>query len=68
MSDLRLTELEIKITFQEDTIKVLNDVVYQQQKSIDRLELLVRQCRQDIDRYSSPSLDQSIGDEKPPHY
>lgn len=68
MSDLRLTELEIKITFQEDTIKVLNDVVYQQQKSIDRLELLVRQCREDIDRDSSGSLDQSAGDEKPPHY
>jgi SlyX protein len=68
MNDTRLMELEIKIAFHEDTIKVLNDVVYQQQKNIDRLELLVRQCREDIDRNSSGSLNQSTIDEKPPHY
>ena len=68
MSDIRLTELEIKIAFHEDTIKVLNDIVYQQQKSIDRLELLLRQIREDIDRNASGSIDQTAADEQPPHY
>ena len=68
MSDARLTELEIKVAFQEDTIKALNDVVYQQQNRIDRLEASLYRTQEAIDATQQGSGAPLAGDEKPPHY
>lgn len=68
MSDQRLIELEIKIAYQEDMLKALNDVLYQQQNRIDSLEASLLRCQVQIDSVRSGSLEHSITDEKPPHY
>lgn len=68
MSHERLTELEIKIAYQEDTLKALNDVIYQQQKRIERLEAALLRCQVQLDNVLGGSLGHSITDEKPPHY
>ena len=65
----RITELEIKIAYQEDTIQQLDSVVCQQQEQID---LLIKQFKQ----LTQSSQDSSEGakslfsalDEVPPHY
>ena len=38
MSDRRFTALETMVAYHEDTIQKLNDVIYKQQVTIDRLE------------------------------
>jgi SlyX protein len=64
----RLTELEVRVAFQEKTIQDLNEVVTQQQRQIDRL-------RQELEAVKSrlaalaPALVIPQEDEKPPpHY
>jgi SlyX protein len=68
MNDDRLVEIETKLAYQEDTIQQLNDVICQQQKQIDRLELL---CEHLLERIKTNPETQTLGaaiDEKPPHY
>jgi SlyX protein len=67
-ADHRITELEIKVAFLEDTIKQLDDEVYRQQRQIERLETLCARLAQDMqamaDRVGPASTEQEI----PPHY
>lgn len=37
--DERVTDLESRLAFQDDTIQALNDVLVSQQKVVDRLQL-----------------------------
>ena len=39
--DARINELECRLTFQDDIIQSLNDVVVSQQRQIDRLQLQI---------------------------
>lgn len=71
MSDLhtleqRITDLEIKASFAEDTVEQLNAVVVRQQAQIDRLirELVVLRNR----AAAEPGLPGGARDELPPHY
>lgn len=65
--DKRLMELEIKMTFQENLVEELNEVIIRQQAQIDRLDLelktLVAQFRsvQQLPPETTP-------DPPPPHY
>jgi SlyX protein len=66
-TDHRLTELEIKASYTEDTLDRLNAVVVRQQQQIDRL------LRELIElKRSAPGEDgaapRSLRDELPPHY
>lgn len=67
--DIRVTELEIKIAYLEDTIKQLDDEVYRQQRQIERLEILCTKISHDMqamaDRVGAGS---STEQEIPPHY
>ncbi|ACN17695.1 conserved hypothetical protein [Desulforapulum autotrophicum HRM2] len=69
MSEQRLVDIEIKIAFQEKSIKDLNDVIYEQQREIDRLrgicDLLVSRVK-DLSDFI-PGSD-APANEKPPHY
>ena len=69
MNTERLTIIETKIAYQEDTIQALNDVIYQQQQRIDRLEstnkLLIERMR---DLSESLATTGGAADERPPHY
>ncbi len=64
-----LIEIETKLSFQEDAIQSLNDVVTRQQKQIEQLEETMKLL---IERYRLLSEAQLSAtkplDEKPPHY
>jgi len=65
----RLTELEIKLAYQEDTIQQLDSVICRQQEQIDKLQQQFKQLTQTM---ASPgdagSSSASLFDELPPHY
>ncbi|MFO7885821.1 MAG: SlyX family protein [Desulfobacteraceae bacterium] len=69
MNEDRLTEIEIKLAYQEKTIKDLNDVICDQQKEIEKLgsicENLIKIVKEN--GLTVPTIDASA-DEKPPHY
>ena len=68
MNDLeqRITDLEIKLSFAEDTVEQLNAVVTRQQAQIDRLVLELVDLR---DRAAAePGVARTLRDELPPHY
>lgn len=63
----RLTDLEIKASFQEDLLEELNQIVFRQQQQIDLLVRDVLRLRQ-----QAPEADAGVSggarDELPPHY
>ncbi|WP_394789583.1 SlyX family protein [Rhodoferax sp.] len=66
-TDQRLTDLEIKISFTEDLLEQLDQVIVRQQQQID---LLIRE----VTRLQQPSLEGGSGlprnpsEDLPPHY
>lgn len=67
-SNPETVELEIKITYLEDTVSELNKVVYKQQKSIDQLQDLIRKLTNQVKEIEETSNGGSLPHEKPPHY
>jgi SlyX protein len=66
MTDDRITNLEIKLSFTEDLIEKLNETVYKQQQQI---EFLYRELKAIKEQASSSSGGGgSLKDEIPPHY
>ena len=63
----RLTELEIKASFNEDLLDQLNQVIVRQQQEIDLLLREVRQLKQHLPDGNSATRQQPR-DELPPHY
>lgn len=63
----RVTELEIKASFQEDLLDQLNQVVVRQQQEIDLLLREVRQLRQQVPEGGAQAFVRA-SDELPPHY
>ncbi|MFG6486715.1 SlyX family protein [Roseateles sp. BYS78W] len=62
----RITDLEIKASFAEDTVEQLNQVVVRQQAQIDRL---IRELVELRDRTAAePGAPRTLRDELPPHY
>ncbi len=66
-TDARLTELEIKLSFTEDTLEQLNAVVVKQQAQIDLLMRQLNELRQQQPEAGGPAF-RSLRDELPPHY
>ena len=65
--DARLTDLEIKASFSEDTLDRLNDVVVRQQAQIEALLRQVTVLRKQWPA-DDPTTPRSLRDELPPHY
>ncbi|AWW50050.1 SlyX family protein [Polynucleobacter paneuropaeus] len=66
MSEERITNLEIKLSFAEDLIEKLNHRVYEQQQ---QLEFLYRELKSLKEQSSSNnSAGSNLRDEIPPHY
>jgi len=69
MNEERLTEIEIKLAYQEKIIKDLDDVICDQQKEIEKLgsicEKLIKIVKEN--GLTIPTID-APADEKPPHY
>ena len=68
MNNDRLTDLEIKLAFQEDLVDSLNQVVTAQQRELELLQGQVRLLYQQL-KSLQPSDIASVADEAPPpHY
>lgn len=68
--DERLIELEIRVSYQEDTLQQLNEVVTEQDSYIQSLQVQVQSLAKKLDEMSQV-LDQptgKVGNEPPPHY
>ncbi|MGE0314539.1 MAG: SlyX family protein [Lautropia sp.] len=63
----RLAELEIKAALAEDLVDRLNDIVANQQKTIDALVREVARLARERDA-GDPAPGRSLFDELPPHY
>lgn len=61
--DARMEEIETKLAYQEKALKELNEVVYAQQRQIDRLTALTEELRR-----SGKEESHGPANEKPPHY
>ena len=68
MTENRLTNIEIKLTHQEDTVEELNKVVCQQQKKIDHLEAICEALIRHVKELSDTAAEQRSTNEPPPHY
>jgi SlyX protein len=64
----RITDLEIKASFAEDTVEQLNAVVVRQQAQIDRLIRELVELRDRASAASEPAGLRAMRDELPPHY
>ncbi len=69
MDDNRLIDMETRFAYQEKIIADLNDVVTQQQKAIENLEVVVGKLTQRFhDLSKAMSGIDAPANEKPPHY
>lgn len=64
----RLLEIEQTITYQEQQIQDLSDMVNQQWTEIDRLKKHLSQTAARLESLENPSEDDGIVHEIPPHY
>ena len=65
--EARVTELESRLAFQDDTIQALNDELVEQQRRIERLQLqLAALARRQEDLQGQVGIVESDG--PPPHY
>jgi len=64
----RLTDLEIKVAFQEDLIETLNLAVARQQQQIDLLQAQFRALFQQVRASASTAAESDPQQEIPPHY
>ena len=68
MNEERIIDIESKIAFQEETLQVLNDVVCEQQKQIDKLLATCKLLDERINDLLVASGDTPDADQPPPHY
>jgi len=63
----RITELEIKLSLEEDHLEELNRTVFRQQQQINLLQAQIRELYQLI-QPAAPGEPRNLRDEIPPHY
>lgn len=66
-SDYRLTNLEIKVCYQEDLLDQLNRIIVRQQQEIDLVMREVRRLRQQVPEGAGQTFSRA-SEELPPHY
>lgn len=64
----RLMDLEVKVSFMDDLVEQLNDIVARQQLQLDRLVREVVQLQHQLQDAGSGSTSRNLRDELPPHY
>jgi SlyX protein len=64
--DTRLTEIEIKLCYQEDTVEKLSQLIIRQQAELDRLGRRLGELEQHPGQ--TPTLERGAPEDPPPHY
>ena len=63
----RFVDIEIKLAYQEDLVESLNQLVYEQQKRMDKLEARCEALTQHIRDNAAGGPNNQVH-ERPPHY
>ncbi|MGH1484609.1 MAG: SlyX family protein [Cellvibrionaceae bacterium] len=63
---LQINDLQTRLTYQEDLLQSLNDVIANQDLMLSRLQHELQQNRQKLDEVAYSM--EAKGSEKPPHY
>ncbi|WP_079201309.1 SlyX family protein [Pseudomonas sp. CC6-YY-74] len=66
-AEQRITDLESRLAFQDDTIQTLNDVLVAQQRELERLQLQVAALARRQEEVGG-QLDSAEEEAPPPHY
>jgi SlyX protein len=66
--DERLTKLEMKLAYAEETIVTLDQVVTDQAKEIALLTARLEKLEKRVTDLTEEDRDGMIGDQRPPHY
>jgi SlyX protein len=66
-AEQRITDLESRLAFQDDTIQALNDVLVAQQRELERLQLQVAALARRQEEIGG-QLDAAEDEVPPPHY
>ncbi|HCF4680968.1 TPA: SlyX family protein [Pseudomonas aeruginosa] len=66
--DARMDDLECRQAFQDDTLQALNDVVVEQQRSIERLQLQVAALIKRLEDVQGLVGKAGEDEAPPPHY
>ncbi len=66
-TEQRVTELESRLAFQDDTIQALNDVLVAQQRVLERLQLQIEALAKRQEE-GSGQFDLGEDEAPPPHY
>lgn len=64
----RIDELEARLALQDQSILVLSDEIYRQQRRVSELEDRLRALAQRLETLASPAETRDPADEVPPHY
>lgn len=62
----RIIELETRLTFQDDLLQKLDDVIINQQKELDELKTQLKSINQQLLQVAGPITPDEVG--LPPHY
>ena len=68
MDETRLNNIEMKLAHHEMTLEELHQVIYSQQKTIDKLEVLLTSLTKRLQEAMGDGTEIRGPDEKPPHY
>lgn len=63
----RVTDLETRLAFQDDTIQAMNDVLVEQQRVMERMRLQLRALAKRQEEMQVP-MDAGENEAPPPHY
>ncbi|EQC47183.1 SlyX family protein [Bacteriovorax sp. Seq25_V] len=64
----RLSDLEVKFSYQDDMLAELSLVIADQQKTIDQMRYILEQMSEQQKKSSQEGQDRNPADDKPPHY
>lgn len=68
MLEERIIELEIRFSHQDDFLQQLNQIVIEQQKTIERLEKEILDLKRSVNTEGMVSPNRTLKDDIPPHY
>ena len=66
--DVRITELESRVTFQEETIEQLNTMVTKQWQEIEKLQKMLKRLDDQLYALESQADSPKGSEPPPPHY
>jgi len=68
MSEQRIAELEMRLSFQENTIQTMSDEMAKQQQQLELLTLEVRRLNKALESAASGPTANQADEPPPPHY